>query len=208
MTVAAIQGRKGELWLNTGSATTFTTEACDQKAGTVYHITNTAKRVWDPATAVSVYDNGVLQTTGYHLHAPVGEIHFDGAPTTPVTVSGKYFAVAETTLVQQWDAVLTPELAEVTALGATSREFVGLGIKAWSGSFEHLYEATGPFVTKGLANATKIIMKLYEDQPNTRALVGYGVITSVTPSMPVEDLARETISFTGDGEPFYVTVET
>jgi len=208
MPVSAIQGRKGELWVNSGSATAFTTEACDLVSGNIYHITNTAKRVWDPATTPSVYDDGVLQTTGYHVHGPIGQIHFDSAPTTPVTVSGKYFATAGISMVQNWKAQFALGILPTHGLGAaTGRTFIGLGVVGWEADFDRNHE-TDTWQAIGLANGTKIILKLYEDNPNTRLWAGYAVVTSTPLTVPVEGLVTESVSAIGDGELFYVTDET
>lgn len=210
MTVSAIQGKSGELWVNSGSATAFTKEACDQFSGTIYHITNTAKRAWDPATTPLVYGNDILVTTGYHVHAPIGQIHFDGAPTTPVTVSGKYYATSEVTFVQNWRVQFELGIAATYGLGAaTGKTFVGLGVTGWTGSFDRAHESD-TWQTKALSNGTKIIVKLYEDHSGstTRVWAGFAVLTSTPITTPVEGLVVETVSFTGDGDLFYVTVET
>ncbi len=208
MPAAAIRGRSGEVWINSGSATTLTKVACDQiGATTIYHVTDAAHRQLDPATTPSVYIDDVLQSTGYHMHAPAGEIHFDGAPGGTVTLSGKYYASSEVSLVQSWEMSLTSEAVDVTGLGDTARTYVGLGITSWSGTISRLHE-NNTWVAKVQANATQIIVKLYEDEPNDRVWIGYGVITSVPVTTPVEGLDTETITFTGVGLPYYVTDET
>ena len=138
--MAAIQGRKSELWAISGTGTTFTTEACDQYSGNTYHITDTAKRQWDPGASVAVYDNAVLQTSGYVIYGAVGQIEFDSAPTTPVTVSGKYLTTAEITLCQGFDLSLESDVYDITSLGDTTRKYIGSGLEKWSGSVERLAE--------------------------------------------------------------------
>jgi hypothetical protein len=207
MPAAAIQGRRSEVWINSGSATSFATEACDQKSGTVYHITDTTKRHWDPATTVSVYDNGVLQTSGYHLHPAVGEVHFDSGPTTPVTVSGKYYAASEVTLCQSWELSLESEVYETSSLGGDAYTCVGSGIISASGSIARLFEDS-TWSAKAAANATELIIGLYEDEPSDRVWWLYAFCTSWTATDSMSDLIRETIAFKADGNFVYTTDET
>lgn len=75
-----------------GTPTTMTTEATTEvAAGVTYQVTNTAKRVVDPATAISVADNGGAVAAGnYTLDYLTGTLTFSVAPTAPVTITGKY----------------------------------------------------------------------------------------------------------------------
>ena len=89
--MGVVVGRLGELWVQTGSATSFTTEACTViGATTTYDIDDVTKRQWDRASTVSVFENGNPATTPYVAQYPIGRIAFTVAPTTPVTVTGKY----------------------------------------------------------------------------------------------------------------------
>jgi hypothetical protein len=204
--MATIIGRLSEIWTTTGSASaTVTKAACDQKSGTVYHITDAAKRILDPDTTSLVYGNNVLVTTGYHMHAPVGEIHFDSAPTTPVTITYKYFAQVEVAYAQDWELSQERKVYDTTSLGDTVRTFVDGGIVEWSGSFNRLYDASQTWMARVVAG-TVVTMKFYTDQPSALVYVGYVHPVNWGLSVPL-DLEKEKWSFTGEGELFYQTSE-
>lgn len=209
--MAAIKGRLAELWVASGTGSAITKEACEAvgSSTTRFHITAAAKRYLDPATAVLVYDDDVLQTSGYHIEGGC-HIVFDSAPTA-VTVSGAYLTPAEITLVQGWELNLEMEIYEITALGATARTYQSSGLLGWSGSFERFYESAAgeadpPWYAAAVANASKIIVRLFEDQPSGYVWTGWATPTEWTQSVPLE-LERETFGFTGEGMPVYTTDE-
>lgn len=211
--MAAIQGRKAELWVASGTGSAITKEACEAVGAstTRFHVTAAAKRYLDPATAIAVYDNDVLQTSGYHIEGGC-HIVFDSAPTSPVTVTAAYLTPAEISLVQNWQLDITSDVYETTSLGSTARTFIGSGIVAWNGSFERFYEAgvdddDPPWYAKAAANADKIIVRLFENQPSGYCWTGWVTPGAWTQTVPLE-LERETFNFTGEGVPVYTTDET
>lgn len=207
--MAAIAGRLGELWLMGGSATSMTKEACEAVGGssTIFHVTSAAKRYLDPATTVSVYDNDVLQTTGYII-AGGQQIQFESAPTTPITISGKYLPDGtEIGFIQNWSATINSgTLIETTSLGSTGRTFIHTGFVGWDGSFERFYEDDS-WEARAVGAGTYLI-KLYENEPTDRLWSGYVLISNWSQSVPIDDLVRENISFTGLDQPVYASDET
>ena len=203
--MAVIRGRFSEIWTTTGSSTPVVKAACDQKSGTVYHITDAAKRILDPMVTPLVYDNNVL-ITAYHMHAPVGEIHLDGAPTTPITISYSYYAQAEVAYAQNWSLSEDRAVLDITSLGDTVRTFVDAGIRSWNGSFERLYDASQTWMARVVAGVP-IAMKFYTDQPSALVYVGYVHPVNWGLTVPL-DLEKETWGFEGEGELFYQTSES
>jgi hypothetical protein len=203
--MAAIAGRLAELWLGTGAADgTLTKQACEAVTTTIYHVTDAAKRYLDPATAILVYVNDVLQTSGYHIGGGC-QIHFNSAPGATVTLSGGYITPAEVTLVQNWSLDIQSEVYDITSLGGTARTYLGSGITAWSGSFERFYEDdTNKLLAE--ANGTKIIGRFFVDQPSGYCWTGWISPVNWGLNAPLE-LERETLSFAGDGECVYTTDE-
>lgn len=206
--MAAISGRLAELWIGSGSASTITKQACEATTTNftyTYHVTDAAKRYLDPNTAVLVYDNDVLQTSGYQLLGHV--IKFDASPTTPITVSGKYLTMAETSLVQNYSVNLESEVYEFTSLGHTSKQFLGSGITGWSGSFERFAE-DDTWSDRVEANATQLFLRCYITQPGSLCLGGWVTLTGWSQETPLDGLERETIEFQGVGCPVYTIDET
>lgn len=210
----AVQGRKGELWAAGGSGTAMTKEACEAVglSTTIYHVTAPAKRYLAPGTAILVYVNDVLQTSGYHI---VGGCHIVFAETPgelPVTLSGAYLTPTEVTMVQNWELSIELELYDVTAMADTDRVYVSSELPNWSGSFERFYESgvgadPPPWYARAAANATPIIVRLFEDQPSGWCWTGWAVPTGWGMTVPLE-LVGETFQFTGTGGCVYTTDET
>lgn len=76
----------------TGTATAMTDEACTEVSGTVFQVTNTAKRIFDHATAVVVKANTVVQSGNYTIDYNFGIVTFtDGSHTgETITVTASY----------------------------------------------------------------------------------------------------------------------
>ena len=103
-----------------GTSTAFTTEACTLVSGNIYQITDSAKRAWNPAVAVSVYDGGVLQAaSAYSLNYLYGKITFVAPPGGAVTVSGEYFPLWEVTTVKGYKLALSCALLDSSVMSQT-----------------------------------------------------------------------------------------
>lgn len=207
--MAAIAGKLGELWLQAGTATAMTKEACELVSGYTYHVTAPTKRYFDYSTAVLVYCGAgeTLQTSGYTI---VGgcQVQFDEAPSTPVKVSGKYLPTgSEVTFVQNWSLSLeNGGIFETTSLGASGRTYVHCGLVGWSGSFERFYE-DDTWEAAAVAGAYHLI-KLYEDEPSDRVWTGYVYLGDWGKTVPVDGLQTENVSFNGVGTPAYAADES
>ena len=147
----------------------------------------------------------MLQTSGYHVDGGC-HIVFDEAPSGAVTVTGAYLTPAEITLVQSWELSINAEVYELTSLGSTARTYQRSTLVTWSGSFERFYEDS-TWQALAAANASKIIVRLFEDQPSGYCWTGWVTPNNWTQTVPLE-LERETFAFTGEGVPVYTTDET
>ena len=206
--MAAIAGKLGELWIQDGTSSAFTTEACSQVSGTTYQIDDAAKRQWDIANTLSVYDDAVLQTSGYTVQWPAGRVVFASAPTTPVTVTGKSFSTVQLGQVTGWRLELNQLILETTVLGASARTYMSPGLVSWSGSFDEFREGTIGQATYAQSNSTLLVVKLYEDEPSDLVWLGLVAVTGFDESVALEELVRDGIAFTGVGDPVYVDDET
>lgn len=209
--MAAIAGRLGELWAQSGTASAFTGEACTLVSGTTYKITDAAKRQFDPATTFIVYDGGSpIAATGYTIQYPLGRIVLGSAPAGAVTVTGASFATTEVAFVRGWSLSIKPLIFETTALGATAttgRTYIGGGLPEWSGSLEKLYE-TDTWAARALANTTGFYLKLYEDEPSDKVWLGLVIFTGWDQTTDIMDLVKEGVEFTGHDALFYISDET
>lgn len=115
----------------TGTPTSMTTEACTLSGGnTVAQVTNTAKRILDPAEAVLLYDNGVLQAAStYTLNHCWGKAtKASGSWTGPVTMSGKYLPQLELDETFRADIAVTRDVLESTVFKNGKHKTKELGL--------------------------------------------------------------------------------
>jgi hypothetical protein len=201
-----ITGKLAELWSSAGSATEITKQACENVSGDIYHVTDPTKRYLDPHTTILVYDDDVLQTSGYTIWGGC-QIRFDAAPTTPITVSGKYYTPAEVTLVTDWELSLSSEVYDSTAIGATARAKIPSGVLDWTGSFNRYYE-DNTWQAKAADNSTKRIIRCFSDQSAGYCWTGWVALTGQTQGVSVGGLETESVQFEGDGYAAYTTDET
>lgn len=204
--MAAIAGKKAELWSSAGTTTTLTKQACENVSGYIYHVTDAAKRYLDPHTTILVYDNDVLQTSGYTIWGGC-QVRFTAAPTTPITLSGKCYTPAEVTLVTDWEISLSTEVYDATSIGASSRSKIPSGLLGWTGSFNRYYE-DNTWEAKAVDNSTKRIIRCFSDQTVGYCWTGWIALTGWTQNVPVDGLETEAVEFEGDGMIAYTTDET
>jgi hypothetical protein len=124
----------------TGAAVALSGEATTSLGGDVYQVTNTAKRILDPDTAITVYDGATpIADTAVTVDYLFGKVTLSSTPAGTVTIDGAYlpsFAVAEA---RAFELSFTKELADSTlmASGTTSRARTAL-LKDCSGSISSL----------------------------------------------------------------------
>lgn len=118
--MAVLAGSGGDIYIATGSGSTFTTEATTLVSGTTYQINDTSKRRWDPTATFIVYDGGSPVDAGlYYLIHATGKVQFISAPGGAVTVSGKYLTVSQFAQATEWSVTAGFSLQPSAVFGAT-----------------------------------------------------------------------------------------
>jgi hypothetical protein len=102
----------------TGTATTMTGEAMGNIAGTTFQITDAAKRIVDPATAIVIKDGGVVWGGTFTIDYLSGMVTLSGAPGGAVTIDGKYLPARQIAQAYEIDASLNRNLADSSLLGS------------------------------------------------------------------------------------------
>ncbi len=102
-----------------GTPTTMTGEACEQVSGVIYRVASSSKRILDPSTAITVYDDGEAKSEStIFLDYSAGLITLDGPPSGPVTVDAKYIPLVSVAYAKSLDVQLPTKVwADVTCLG-------------------------------------------------------------------------------------------
>lgn len=200
--MSAIAGKIGSIYMKTDAvATTFTNEACTNSGDeTVYYITNDAKRYWDKNTAVVVKVNAVTETDVTIDHVG-GRITFATplAGTEAVTVSGKYWTVAEVAGFYNWSLDLTADMEDSTTFQSNGwREFTPT-LKGFTVSAE-AYWQNGDFLDR---LAEEVVISLYTNESSDIRYEGFAYITSTSVETGAEGLVQESVEYTGNGELYY-----
>lgn len=128
-----------------GTAAAVTAEAHTFISGKTYQVTNTARRIIDPATAWVVKDNGVTVAESNILTRDYlfGRVTFVGGYTVtgPVTGDFSYLPVATIGEVRSFSFTVSAELQDVTTYDSTGAKQKLAALVDGSGSFEFLSNA-------------------------------------------------------------------
>lgn len=197
----AISGKVAAVYVQTDdAAVAFTDEATTESADHLrYTITNSAKRYWDPDTAVTVEVDGVAATTGFTLEVAGGVVVFAEDPAGAVTVSGKYLTVEKAGGFYGWSLDQSADMAETTAFGDAWKTYTSV-LKEASGSAECYWGDERFFDLLG----SRVLLALYANDTagSLQRYEGFARITSDGVTVDTTDVIKETIEFQGDG-PFY-----
>jgi hypothetical protein len=161
--MAATAGRLARLYLQSGAATPFTSGGMTNSGDNlVFGITASSAMSWDYDSAVTVSVGGVVQTTGYTLQKPIGQVTFGTATTGTVTVNTSYRTISQIAEAKEYTLDLTNALKEDTAFGDTAKTRVWLGQDAaasfgdWhtNGYLLDFAQSTSPYVVAFYISAT------------------------------------------------------
>jgi hypothetical protein len=154
-----------------GTAVALTTEAMTLSGGsTIAQITNTAKRVLDPDTALSVIDNGVaLADTAVTIDYLFGTVTktAGGTFTGPVTLTGAYLPMFAEAEVRSFEINASADMLDVTVMASTTAEHARMsGLKEASGTVGGLDP-----MTTDLDSGGTTIVPLTDHQAGTRRVL-------------------------------------
>lgn len=204
--MAAITGANGTLYRKTtAAAQSMTTEATTDLGSNRYQITNGLKRYVDKTQTVSVYDNGVLQTSGYTFEYTGGIVEFDSPPTEPVTISGYYWTIQEVAQFYEWSLDLGADLEDITSFDSSgwkqhtpvNKEATGTAAAYWLEDSWHL-----PY---GDADTTldDIMPVLFNVDGVNDYYEGYFLVEGLTIDTPSDGVVKSSLSFKADGQVYY-----
>jgi hypothetical protein len=180
----------------TGTATTMTGEAVSG-GGVTWQITNTAKRIVDPASALTVLDGAsTVNPSTYTFDYLTGTVTLGGAPTGVVTITGKYLPVRQIAQAYEADVTLTKNLVDTSLLGTEhTQRTTTLG--DISGSFacydSGLNVYTDVDLAQILVDGTAKVIDL--DWNGTNYLRFFAQFETIESSMAVDGVQTATASF-------------
>jgi hypothetical protein len=147
--MAALAGWDAAIYVS-HDAVPVTGEAMTVTSGNEYIINDIDRRIIDPETAYTVYENGIATVQNIVVDALAGTVEFAGPATTPVTIDYSYRPLAAIGCPREVSFETMREMGETTCMKLTGttdagvRRFIQL-IKDASGSFKDIDVATDLF---------------------------------------------------------------
>jgi hypothetical protein len=133
-----------------GTPVSMTGEACTSIAYQTFQIIAAARRLVDPAQAVTVKDNGTtIASTLWSFNYITGTVVFSSGyiATGPVTIDGYYLPVAAILEVKSFNLSVKPNLLDSTSFDSGGAVAKKAGLVTCSGSFAFLSLATADLDT-------------------------------------------------------------
>lgn len=188
-----------------GASVAMTGEACSLVATKTYRVTNSAKRVLDPATAITVKDGGVtVAATNYTVNHLFGIVTFGASYTVTgaVTLDAAYLPTLTFAEVREFSLSVQGSLADSTTLDSAGYVAKALTLKDFTASVTSLQSAlydndpgAGSRIVADLAAAGTPV--LIEAGAGGYLFRGWAVIESYEEKGSLEGLLELSISLTG-----------
>lgn len=191
-----------------GAANAVVNEATTSLGGSVYQVTNTARRIWDPSAAITIKDGGVaVGAEFWSFDYLFGKVTFSGyAPGGAVTVDGSYLGTFSVTECRRHSIALSRDLQDATTYdsgGWRKRQPALLDV---SGDLECLSRPTddldaGVGGTQSLYSfLTNGTPKLLEIGYGARLMRGWVLLEALDEASEVEGLNSFTLNFQGSSQ--------
>ena len=187
-----------------GAANAVTAEACTSLGGGRYQVTNTARRVWDPAVAVTVKDGGVtVSALLYSFNYLFGIVTFVGyTPTGAITVDGSWASMVSVAEGRAFDFAPMRDLLDTSVFGTAFKtklatlQDVTCSMEVLASPVVDLDGVTGgtQSLISFLENAT---VKVFEVNLGSQYLRAFVNFDSIKIAAAVTDLVTSTISMQG-----------
>jgi len=152
-------------------------------------------------TTVMESDKTIIADTTYS-YTPNGRIRLNTAPSSkPILATFAYYSDIGSGIsigFHNWDLDITCDTHDVTEFGVTSpypRSFIP-GLTTWTLTAERYWRTSDYGASMGYSDA--VLVKAYWDRPNNMRYEGWGILTGVSPTTPVDALVTETISIQGE----------
>ena len=183
-------------WVST-TYDTATAEAVGTGDGTTTAFSLDNENVED-GTGLAVTVGGVTKTKGNDFTiTPKGTITFSTAPANlaAVIANYRYYPMTlEAGGFLNWSTDLSCDTPETTEFRNTGWRSYVAGLKGFSGTADrHWLNPLNGLLSK------KCILRLYTDVDNDTYLTGWGIINGLNPSIAVDALVDESVSFQGTG---------
>lgn len=202
--MAGIAGRRALVKI-TGTPVVFTNEAAaDSGDHQTYQITNTAKRVWDRATALVVKVGGSVTGESYTFNRLNGKVTFAtvNAGRAAVTLTGAYLPLASAVGAYNFSYTLTKQAIEDTDFDAAV-----LGYKTYQPGMLDVEGTIGRRLTidtafrDALLADVPVVIQFFSDRSNAAAdLTVWAYLDKDSVTAAMDGLQEGSITFKGTGD--------
>lgn len=190
-----------------GTSTAMTDEATTNTAGDTWRINDTAKRVWDPAVALTFEDNLVAIDAGDILSIDrlFGTVTFTATKTGPITVAtGNYIPLINVATAKGYSLNMVADVLDDTdfiraqANGGFRTRLLGIqdvvaNISRWESADTIFFDA--------LNNRTRILIDISPGGNNSHVARGWYKTEAENRSGSISELEASELVFQLDGEP-------
>lgn len=184
-----------------GTTTATTDEGCTLVSGKTYQIDDTAKRVWDRANTVTVYDNAADHTADVvDINYLFGQVTFDSGYTVTgaVTVDVNYFSMANIASASSF--TLTQTCAPIdqtdfdTAQANGGYRVFTPGLRTIALDIGGFYASANDWFTE-IANRSEVIIEINPDGSGLSTARGFFRLVTRAQSGDVGALEEENLTF-------------
>lgn len=189
---------KGAAVYASGAALSFTDEATTTlTANTVYQVTNTAKRVWDRSTTITVKKDAVAQASSlYTLNRLTGTVTFlaDIGGGHTITVSGNYLPMSQVAQGKAYSYQIKASNLNVTKFGDTYMTRIQ-GMKDVAGSV-NLW-GIDTYYRDALIAGNPVVVEFWTDTTSTYDLRVWALLNHEDVKTALTDAVDVTVQFAG-----------
>ena len=168
--MAATAGRSARLYLQSGTATSFTSGGMSTSNNLRFTMTAASARHWDYSTTPTISVGGVVQTSGYSVERCGGNVVFTSATTGTVTANGSFRTVSAIAEAKEWNLDVDNEYQEDPAFGDSGVTRVFIGQDA-AGSFSDWH--TDSYLLTFAESTTPYVVAFYIDNATGARYEGY-----------------------------------
>ena len=207
----AVTGKVARLRITAATGTSSTDNAATLSTdGVTLIVDSTARRHWNRATSthIVVYEGAVNKTTDItEINYVQGKITLDTPSSTSSTwtIDMEYLTSSYVGQGRSWTAQIGTDILDTTAFSTSATDVqwrtVQPGLSEASVTIDRFWgESTGPAFFDRLAAGQDTIIELWRDSTSRRKLEGWAYVSGDDFSVPVDELAAESVTLDIDGQ--------
>jgi hypothetical protein len=198
--MAAIPGY-GSVIKIPGTSTAFTGEATTLVSGTTYQINTSAKRVLDPAVAVTVKDGGVAVAVS-SVDWLFGKVTLSSAPAGAVTVDASYLPMLTVAQIREFSIKVSANMLETTNMdtGTARARLKGLAtaeVHLLTYDQRETDQDPGAGTQTWASNFAGAVMVEIRPNNDTYGFRGWTILESVEDKAAVDGIKELDLNFVG-----------